>query len=65
MTLYNIFNNYCSNLAIQDSEFTYIIKIIDKLLEIMANAEFTDEKLFYDTIYQLEQWKENYQHLFE
>lgn len=65
MTLFNIYNNYCSNLSAQDNELTYLIKVIDKLLEIISKVDFSDERSFYDAIYRLEQWKENYQHLFE
>ena len=63
--LYKAFNTHCSNLAKKDSEFSYLLKVTDKLLEIIKEADFTNELSFYDTISQVEEWKHNYQHLFE
>ena len=63
--LYKAFNVHCTNIAKRDSEFSYLLRVADRLLEIVKEADFTNELSFYDTISQIEEWKHNYQHLFE
>ena len=62
-TLCSAFNVHCLN--IKDSEFSYLLKVTDKLLEIVKKADFSNNASFYDTISQIEEWKKIYQHLFE
>ena len=61
-----LYDTYCSDLAQRDSEFfAYLMRVTDQLLEIVKEADFSDERSSYNAIYQIQQWKTNYQLLFE